>query len=142
MWFNSTMMFNQTTTYAIRAIAFLARQTENRFFGSAEIAEAVGAPANYLGKTLQLYVRSGILQARRGKTGGLRLNADPEELTLWQLLEPLHELDILDVCPLGNAECSNEKACGIHTRWSAIKSLYSDMLRSTTLDSISRGEIG
>lgn len=135
------MLFNQTTTYAIRALAYLARQTDKRFIGAAEIAEEVGAPANYLGKTLQHFVRSGILQARRGKTGGLRLVADPEELTLWQLLEPLQELSALDACPLGNAECSNETACGIHTRWSAIKSLYSDMLRATTLESLARGEL-
>jgi Rrf2 family protein len=135
------MLFNQTTTYAIRAIAYLARQPDNRFIGANEIAEEVGAPANYLGKTLQIYVRNGILQARRGKTGGLRLVANPEETTLWDLLEPLQELKVLDACPLGNEVCSNERACGIHTRWSAIKSLYSDMLRSTTLDSIGRGEL-
>ena len=135
------MLFNQTTTHAIRALAFLARQTDKRFIGASEIAQEVGAPANYLGKTLQLFVRSGILQARRGKTGGLRLMADPEELTLWQLLEPLQELNALETCPLGNTVCSNEMACGIHTRWSAINSLYSDMLRSTTLDSIARGEL-
>jgi Rrf2 family protein len=134
------MLFNQTTTYAIRALAFLARQGDHRFLGAAEIADAIGAPQNYLGKTLQLYVRSGILEARRGKTGGLRLVSDPEELTLWQMLEPLQALDVLEACPLGNKECRNEKACGIHTRWSAIKSLFSDMLRSTTLDSIARGE--
>lgn len=135
------MLFNQTTTYAVRALAFLARQTDRRFIGAAEIAEAVDAPANYLGKTLQLFVRSGILEARRGKTGGLRLLVDPEELTLWQLLDPLQEIDALEACPLGNAVCSNEEACGIHTRWSAIRSLYSDMLQSTTLDLIARGEL-
>lgn len=135
------MFFNQTTSYAIRALAYLARQHDNRFIGANEIADEVGAPANYLGKTLQLYVRSGILQAKRGKTGGVRLTKDPEELTLWQLLEPLQGTDTLDACPLGNAVCSNDVACGIHTRWSAIKSLYSEMLRSTTLDVIARGEL-
>lgn len=135
------MLFNQTTSYAIRALAYLARQRDNRFIGANEIADEVGAPANYLGKTLQLYVRSGILQAKRGKTGGVRLTKDPEELTLWQLLEPLQGGGALDACPLGNAVCSNDAACGIHTRWSAIKSLYSDMLRSTTLDVIARGEL-
>ncbi len=135
------MMFNQTTSYAIRALAYLARQPDNRYVGANEIADEVGAPANYLGKTLQLYVRTGILQAKRGKTGGVRLTKDPEELTLWQLLEPLQGADTLDACPLGNAVCSNETACGIHTRWSAIKSLYSEMLRSTTLDIIARGEL-
>jgi len=122
-------------------MAFLARQADNRFIGANEIAKEVGAPANYLGKTLQIYVRSGILQARRGKAGGLRLVADPEELSLWELLEPLQELKVLDTCPLGNEDCSNDRACGIHTRWSAIKSLYTDMLRSTTLESIGRGEL-
>ena len=134
------MLFNQTTAYAIRALAFLAKQDGKRFFGAVEIAEAIDAPPNYLSKTLQLYVRSGILQARRGKTGGLRLVHDPEELTLWQLLEPIQALNVLDACPLGNKVCSNETACGIHTRWSAIKSLFTDMLRSTTLESIARGQ--
>ncbi len=133
------MLFNQTTTHALRALGYLARNTENGYIGANEIAEHIGAPANYLGKTLQLYVKVGILQAKRGKTGGLRLMGDPEELTLWQMLEPIQELKALDACPLGNEECTNENACGIHTRWSAIKSLYSDMLRSTTLDALARG---
>ncbi len=135
------MLFNQTTTHAIRALGYLARQTDKRYVGANEIAEEVGAPANYLGKTLQLYVRSGILQAKRGKTGGLRLTVDPEELTLQQVLEPLQEVGMLDDCPLGNQVCSNEHPCGIHTRWSAIKRLYSEMLRSTTLDALARGEL-
>lgn len=135
------MLFNQTTAYAIRALAYLARDPGRRYVGAVEIGEAVGAPANYLGKTLQLFVRAGYLQAKRGKGGGVRLVADPEELTLWRILEPLQALNALEACPLGNAVCSNETACGIHTRWSAIKSLYMDMLRSTTLDMIARGEL-
>jgi len=135
------MLFNQTTTHVIRALAFLARDHRNQFVGANEIAEEVGAPANYLGKTLQLYVRAGILQAKRGKAGGVRLVANAQDLTLWELLEPLQELNVFDTCPLGNAVCSNDQACGIHTRWSAINRLYSDMLRSTTLDSLARGEL-
>jgi Rrf2 family transcriptional regulator, iron-sulfur cluster assembly transcription factor len=135
------MFMSQTSAYAVRALAYLAQQQDRAFHGAREIADAIGAPPNYLGKTLQSYVRADILDARRGKTGGVRLAVDPEEITLWEVLDAIQGLSDLDRCPLGNAVCDNANACGIHTRWSAIKTIYSDMLRSTTLDSVARGEL-
>jgi Rrf2 family protein len=134
------MTFSRTTIYAVRALAHLAASGEDAgYVGAAELAEATGAPPNYLGKTMQLLVRRGLLEARRGKAGGVRLAFPPREISLLRIIEAIDGLEDMERCPLGNATCSNAAPCGIHNRWGAIRSLYVELLRATTLESVSAG---
>ena len=59
-------ILSQTGEHALRAMLFLARHEERGFTPASEIAGALGAPPNYLAKTLRLLVRRGLLLSVRG----------------------------------------------------------------------------
>ena len=52
-------MLSQTSEHAIRALLYLAQQPAGEPVPADRIARALGAPGNYLGKTLQLLARRG-----------------------------------------------------------------------------------
>ena len=67
-------MLSQTSEHAIRAVLFLAQQ-HGEPVSADRVAGALGAPANYLGKTLNMLARRGLLASSRGPAGGFRLLA-------------------------------------------------------------------
>lgn len=69
-------MVSQTTEYALRAMAHLAR-VSGASCTSREIAEATGAPRSYLSKIMRSLVRASLVRSCRGKHGGFRLARDP-----------------------------------------------------------------
>lgn len=74
------MITNAAQDYALRMCAHLARKGGTA--SSAEIAEAAGAPRDYLVRIAQLLRDEGIVEARPGKHGGYRLANRPEEISV------------------------------------------------------------
>jgi Rrf2 family protein len=114
-------MLSRTAEYAVRAVIVLARHYGERLVGADEIASILGAPRNYLSKTLNTLTRRGILTSARGPGGGYALAMAPSELSV---------ADIADVfadsrpeiarCLLADKPCDPAHACSAHTRWTDI----------------------
>jgi len=75
-------MLSRTAEYAVRAAILLARHYGVRLVSTDEIASVVGAPRNYLSKTLNTLTRRGILTSVRGPGGGYALAMDPSQLSV------------------------------------------------------------
>ena len=71
----------RTAEYAVRATVLLARHYGERLVRADEIASVLGAPRNYLSKTLNALVHSGVLISMRGPAGGFALAKAPEQLS-------------------------------------------------------------
>lgn len=126
-------LLSQTALHAIRAALFFARQDAERWVSAAEVADGLGAPQNYLGKTLHALARNGILEARRGRNGGYRLATEPRLLTLAALVEGVDELQPPRRCLLWPAQCSERTPCSAHARWSDITRRAWAPLQHTTI---------
>jgi hypothetical protein len=59
-------MLSQTAEHAIRAVLFLAQRAPGEPVAPDAIADALGAPRNYLAKTLNALARQGIVSSMRG----------------------------------------------------------------------------
>jgi Rrf2 family protein len=81
------MKLSTACTYAVRALAFLARHEGDGLLVAHVFAGARGLPEEYLGKTLKGLVRAGILLSSRGPTGGYRLARPAERITLLEVVE-------------------------------------------------------
>ncbi|HLV25400.1 MAG TPA: Rrf2 family transcriptional regulator [Gemmatimonadales bacterium] len=112
-------MISRTAEYALRAVLYLARVEDRRPVPVDDIAGALGAPRNYLSKTLNELARLGIANSQRGPAGGFWLNADPETLTVAALIEPFDDKRTSGMCLLGGRICDEEHPCGAHQLWSA-----------------------
>jgi len=129
-------MLSATSQYAIRVLAFLAREEgDSNSYLSRDLAEMVGAPAQYLSKILVRLTKARILSSVRGARGGYRLIADPSAVHLRRVVE------IVDG-PVGSSHCllyddrpctGPEKGCKVHTPWCDLQEQLVAFLENTTL---------
>ncbi len=123
---------SRTAEHAVRAIIHLAINGPEPVKAST-IARELGAPANYMSKTLHALAGAGVVHSRRGPTGGFRLKADPETLTLARIIEVVDDPAPKDMCLVSGAPCSDVDSCHLHARWRVISNQVWDPLRSTTI---------
>jgi Rrf2 family protein len=127
------MTLSQTAEHALRAVLFLARQPAGARVPAEEIAGALGAPRNYLAKTLGLLARSGLISGLRGPTGGYRLERSPETVTLSEVVSPFEETGTASVCLEGGRPCDGRAPCRAHARWNAVRKAARAPMENTTI---------
>ena len=110
----------QTAEYALRAVCYIAEHEHAGPVPVPAIAASLGAPQNYLSKTLHQLGALGVLRSVRGAQGGYRLGISPERLHLATVVEPFL-VPTEQRCIMGRTRCSEEAPCGAHFRWKAVK---------------------
>lgn len=125
-------MISATSEYALRAVLVLA-QAGGRTVRADEIAAAIGAPRNYLAKTLNALAKHGVVTSARGPTGGFQLAIPASLLTVAAVVDCFDEPRRQTLCLLGNASCSPERPCAAHHKWTAIGQAQRAPLASTTI---------
>lgn len=126
-------MLSATADHALRAVLFLAQQEGGRVTSADDIADAIGAPRNYLSKTLNALTKAGITTSVSGRRGGFTLALTPAELTLHRLVSVFDAPPASRRCLLGDRPCSPEHPCAAHQRWMEIDRAAEAGLRSTTV---------
>ena len=117
-------MLSPSVGYALRAVVFLARAGE--LHTTAQIADAPQVPAAYLSKVLQGLARAGIVRSQRG------IGADPDELTIVDVVSVVDPLQRIESCPLGLREhCV--KLFDLHRRLDNAMSFVEEAFRNSTL---------
>jgi len=125
-------MISKTGLYVIRALAELAEVPEDGWLGTAVLAKEIGAPVNYLGKLLHILTRERIILSQKGVKGGVRLARPPQEITLYQALEPFENFHRWTGCLLGQEGCPDMTPCALHGRWAPARDEVLRFLRETT----------
>lgn len=92
-------MISQTAEYALRAMVYLAGQTDPQT--TAQIAATTRVPAGYLAKVMQSLSRAKLVHAQRGLRGGFTMAVDPESLTVLQVVNAVDPVRRFPECPLG-----------------------------------------
>jgi Rrf2 family protein len=128
-------MLSRTAEHALRALMYLARQ-QNGPVPAADIAEAIGAPANYLGKTLGTLVQRGLVEGRRGPHGGFRLRVDPARIAIADVVDAVGEPRARELCLLGGRPCNEEEPCEAHRTWVRVEQASRRPLEDTSLASL------
>lgn len=128
-------LLSQTAEHALRAVLYLGRNRERGLISATEVAEALGAPPNYLAKTLRLLARRGLLRSVRGPRGGFALALSPEKLTAADVVEAVDDVAAPANCLVGNRGCDPHHPCEVHARWAA---LTAEVLRPMQDTSIGR----
>ncbi len=127
-------MLPRTAEYAVRAVVLLARHSGERLVSTGEIASVIGAPRNYLSKTLNTLVRSGILTSMRGPGGGFALAKPPGLISVADVIavfaeaQPRHSR-----CLLEDKPCDAAFPCASHRRWVTLTRLAREPLVATTI---------
>jgi Rrf2 family protein len=126
-------MLSYTSDYALRAVLVFAGDTQQRPLRADEIADATGAPRNYMGKTLNSLVKAGVLKSARGPQGGFSLAIPADSLTIARVIDCFVEPRAHTQCLLGNRACDPNKPCNAHKLWTSITHQRRSPLATTTV---------
>lgn len=128
-------MLSTTAEYALRALIHLAAVEDSQAVPAHEVAAVLGAPANYLSKTLNALTRAGLVEAVRGRGGGFRMAASASEITLARVADLFDGSRPTDICLLSDHRCPGQTPCAAHETWAAVqRDARSPLLRTTIQD--------
>jgi Rrf2 family transcriptional regulator, iron-sulfur cluster assembly transcription factor len=126
-------MLNQSSEYALRAVALIASRNREIPLHAKELAAELNVPANYLSKILYQLAAAGVLVSRRGRQGGFLLAAPASRMRLARVVAPFEDLTQYSACLLGRPACSARGACAAHHEWKPIASAVLRFLKQTTV---------
>jgi len=124
-------MISQTLEYALRAVVTIA-QHEGHSCTASQISEITRVPAPYLSKLMQRLVRTGVVYSQRGLHGGFVLAQQPNELTIWNVVDAVEPFKRITECPLGISS-HDSTLCPLHRRLDRAMEMVEEMFRSTTI---------
>jgi len=130
-------MFSRAAEYAIRAMAFLARQPQGKLTGAREISKAEQIPMAFLWKILQNLARRRLIRSFKGLHGGYELAAPARKVSVEDVVRAMDNGDVAEGCVLGLAECSEKHPCPLHDSWKDIRGRLAEMMQQTTLADLS-----
>lgn len=133
-------MISRTAEYALRAVVHLAANVTSGEGDSSQTLEQIAAgtqvPAGYLSKVLQQLAKAGIVISQRGLGGGFRLARMPNEITVYDVVQPVDPIERIKSCPLQLAAHSRG-LCPLHASLDAAAARIEAAFRSTTIAQLS-----
>jgi len=127
------MLYSQSCEYAIRAMSYLALQSNGKFSPVQEIAKHQKIPKYFLGKLLQMLSKRGLVKSTRGPSGGWAIKPKATQISLLNIVECIDGLNDLERCLFGMGTCSCEDPCPLHEKWQPIKERITGFLQTETL---------
>ena len=126
-------MLTRTAEHALRAAIYLAREAQDGPVSADRVAAALGAPTNYMAKTLGALASAGIVAGRRGPHGGYRLLVPAAQLTIADIVDLFETEHGIVTCLIGGRPCDPKNPCAAHDRWTAVRDAARAPLRTTTI---------
>ena len=123
----------RSSEYALRAMTYMANAAGADFVLVRDMSRSLGVPAPFLGKCLQHLVAKGLLKSQRGRNGGFRLTRPAAAISLNEIVGAQEDLERTRQCFLGQVECSDERACPMHTFWKRASTDFIERLDTTSL---------
>lgn len=136
------LKISRLTDYGLLATVYLARK-QGDVVSAREVAEFYHLPVPMITKVLKTLNHGGVIQSRRGVSGGYTFAGDPETVTLGHLLELLEGPWDLVECETtddsGHALCSIRRACPSRRFMLGINRAIKSAFDSITLGDLTRG---
>jgi Rrf2 family protein len=83
------MKFNQSTAYAIAAMAYIVNTPDGQAVSNAAVCNACKMPRRYVTQLMRMLVVAGLLESSRGVAGGYKLTKPADEITLLEIVEAI-----------------------------------------------------
>jgi Rrf2 family transcriptional regulator, nitric oxide-sensitive transcriptional repressor len=131
-----SMRLTAYTDYALRTLMFLA-VNRDRLVTIQEIADAHGIAKNHLTKVVHQLGQLGYVETLRGRSGGLRLGCEPEDVTIGAVVRETESDFFMAACFDDSAPvCIYAGACGLQGTLDKATRAFLDVLDNATLDMV------
>ena len=131
-------MLSQKAKYALRALLVLAEEGDDKPLLIADIADRYNLPKKFLEQILLDLKHHGLVQSRRGRSGGYSLLKPASAISFGQVVRiidgPLAPLPCLSKMAYRRcADCSGEESCAIRRVFALTHQVTTTVLDRTTL---------
>jgi Rrf2 family transcriptional regulator, iron-sulfur cluster assembly transcription factor len=106
-----------------------------------ELAGNLNIPRHFLGKVMMRMVKEGILDSKRGPSGGFQVNANTLNTPLLKLFEMTGEVKQFNSCIMRLQSCSEQKPCPLHTESGLIKKQWHELMANTTINDLLKRDL-
>lgn len=127
--------------YAVRLMLDIARHGENCSVSMKEVAERQDISFKYLEQIVNLLIKAGFVQSRRGSHGGYRLTRAPEEYTIADILRVTEGALAPVACLAGETnQCPRVDECPTLKVWEGLYDTVNTYLEGVTIADIMKQE--
>ena len=138
------MLISTKGRYALRILVDMAEHPSDNYITLQEVAQRQDISEKYLESIVRALVKGGILSGQRGKGGGYRLCAPPDQINVGQVLRCM-EGSLAPVACLseGSPPCSRSSQCRTLGFWQGLNEVIDRYTAGFTIaDMMQSGEAG
>ncbi len=135
------MQFTRATEYAALGVLHLATLEPGVVVSTEEIARQRKVPAKFLAGVTRDLVRAGIVNAHRGRNGGVSLALPPAEITLRDVYEAVEgQMHVAD-CMRPQSRCQRLGDCALTAVWRRVQDRLLEELAQVDFASLAATEV-
>ena len=132
------MRITQEADYALRIVCLLAEK--DRVLDATTISEEAHVTPRFALKILRKLVLGGAVRSYKGAAGGYKLDRDPSEISMKDVIELIDGEIAISKCLLDEHVCSKQgtdkSACAVHRIFDTINRDVSKTLAGITIASV------
>jgi Rrf2 family iron-sulfur cluster assembly transcriptional regulator len=114
---NSSMQLTRAADYAVRVMVQLASSPTEQRILLPELAAATDAPVSFLSKVLQALSHAGLIDSKRGHTGGFHISDRGRGASMLDVIEAIDGQISLNLCLVSGKACHRMAHCPAHPVW-------------------------
>jgi len=129
------MNVSTKSEYGLRALIYLATNSQHEAIPAREIAEKWSVPVKYLEQILKTLKEAGLITGQVGVGGGYRLTRTASLITAGEVIRTLDGR----LAPMGCVssynyeQCEFEPTCGLKTLWTRTRAAIVSVIDQTTI---------
>lgn len=128
------MQLTSFTDYGLRALIYMASLPEGELTNISQVTEVYGVSRNHMVKIINQLSREGLVDAVRGKNGGIRLGRPAHTIRLGDVVRVMEPLSLVNCSP---EFCHITPACRLKLVLDkAVKSFLQELDNHTLADMI------
>ena len=134
----TTVIIPMKVDYGVRTLVFLTLRATGRYVPASEIARSQHIPEPYLLRVCSELQKAGLIESRRGPSGGHKLARPANEITVADVLTSLdHSLAPTD-CVEEPEECRLSGACSQRDMWVDVEKMLVDHLNKVRVSQLAQ----
>jgi Rrf2 family protein len=130
------VVITREADYAVRLMVALAPRQQGTVVSARALASECDVPYELARTILGNLADSGILESRRGRSGGFALARPADQIRLGEVLVAAGETLQLNVCVNDPSMCARSKICPVHPIWTAASGVLRNFLAEQTIAQI------
>jgi Rrf2 family protein len=132
------LRINRQTDYALRIILYLAKEPAGTRISSTEIREEMLIPKALAPRIVAELAHAEFITTYPGRDGGIELSRDPENVSMWDIINLFEGPIYLSECLVHGQECPFEDECPVRQRWNPLYDVIRREMESVTFADLTR----